>query len=70
MKPLKIAGIVVVALWMAWVTFQLNRMYDLETEICGIAFGKMPDGSLRFPLSCPATGPGVGSGLPAHIKSN
>ena len=59
MKVLKIVGLAVLGVWMIWVTFQLNRLYDLEIETCGIAFGKEPDGRLRMPFACPATGYGI-----------
>jgi hypothetical protein len=57
-RALKIGGGVAMVLWMAWITFQLHRIHERDMEICGIAFGKKPDGSLPMPLTCPEMGPG------------
>jgi hypothetical protein len=56
MKALKIVGVVVVAIWMAWMSVQILRLNAEVTETCAIAYGRniQPDGGLKVPVVCPA----------------
>ncbi|MBS0274968.1 MAG: hypothetical protein JSR55_11340 [Proteobacteria bacterium] len=55
MKALKIAGVVVLGLWMAWVTLQLHYIKSIALEACGIAAvgGVNSNGVLKIPVVCP-----------------
>lgn len=55
MKAFKIAAIVVVGLWMAWVTMQLYYIRKIALEACGIAaaHGMDTNGGIHVPVVCP-----------------
>jgi hypothetical protein len=55
MKAFKIMGIVVVGLWMAWVSMEIIEIKSIALETCGIALvgGEDNQGGLRVPVECP-----------------
>jgi len=55
MKALKIAGLVVVALWAAWATKELMDIKSIALEACDIATGEKTDyhRKMPWPVACP-----------------
>jgi hypothetical protein len=58
MKAIRTVGIVVLILWMAWISLEVERVKGIAIEACGIAWGRslQPDGGLRLPVVCPDLG--------------
>jgi hypothetical protein len=56
MKALKIAGLVLVAVWILWVSDELIRIRGIALEACALAASGPagPDGGIHVPVTCPA----------------
>jgi hypothetical protein len=56
MKSLKIIGVVILGLWMLWVSWQLAGIKEIALEACGIASvgGMDQNGGIKVPVVCPA----------------
>ena len=54
-KALKIAGVLIAAIWMAWATKTLLDIRAISLEVCDIATGEHTDyrGKMPWPVQCP-----------------
>jgi len=54
MKVLKVAGLVALVIWMAWLSKEVMDTKTIAIEACGLAASKMgADGGFHLPISCP-----------------
>jgi hypothetical protein len=53
MKAFKIAGIVALVIWMAWVSNEVRITKNIAEETCGLVTSKMVDGGIHAPVVCP-----------------
>lgn len=47
MKALKIAAVVIVALWMGWVTWKLLEIRSIAIATCGVVFADIEGWNLK-----------------------
>ena len=55
MKALKIAGLIALIVWGAWVSLTLIQIKAIAVEACGIAaaHGEDANGGIHIPVVCP-----------------
>ena len=53
MKPLKLAGLIALILWMAWITLEIRNIHLLALETCGGVFAGPNPLHKSMPDNCP-----------------